>query len=74
MATITIPKNFISNDDLVIIPRKQYESLLRANKNTLDKDMSEALEDAKKGRVIGPFSSLSSGLKALKAAKYTQKL
>jgi hypothetical protein len=67
MATITIPKNFISNDDLVIIPRKQYESLLRANsKHILDKDMVEALEDAKNGRVIGPFSSLSSGLKALK--------
>ena len=25
MATITIPKNLIKNDDLVIIPRKEYE-------------------------------------------------
>ncbi|MBI2120469.1 MAG: hypothetical protein HYT94_02480 [Parcubacteria group bacterium] len=71
MTTITIPKNFISNDDLVIIPRKQYESLLRGNKGkkSLDADMAEALEDIKIGRVIGPFSSLSSGLKALKTAK-----
>lgn len=27
MATITIPKNLIKNDDLVIIPRKEYESM-----------------------------------------------
>ena len=32
MATITIPKNFISNDDLVIIPRKEYESFLDIGK------------------------------------------
>ncbi len=25
MATITIPKNLIKDDDLVIIPRKEYE-------------------------------------------------
>lgn len=25
MATITIPKNLIKNDDLIIIPRKEYE-------------------------------------------------
>lgn len=28
MNTITIPKNLIKNDDLVIIPRKEYEKLL----------------------------------------------
>ena len=27
MATITISKNLIKNDDLVIIPRKEYESM-----------------------------------------------
>lgn len=29
MNTITIPKNLIKNDDLVIIPRTEYEGLLR---------------------------------------------
>ncbi|MDP3015186.1 MAG: hypothetical protein Q8N28_02115 [bacterium] len=29
MATITIPKNLIKNDDLVILPRKEYEQLFR---------------------------------------------
>ncbi|MEK7150047.1 MAG: hypothetical protein AAB688_00300 [Patescibacteria group bacterium] len=27
MVTITIPKNLIKNDDLVIVSRKEYESL-----------------------------------------------
>ncbi|MFA5831199.1 MAG: hypothetical protein WC878_05210 [Candidatus Paceibacterota bacterium] len=70
MTTITIPQNFTSNDDLVAIPRKQYESLLHAKeKNSLDKELIEALDDVKMGRVIGPFSSLSAGLKALKMSK-----
>lgn len=29
MNTITIPKNLIKNDDLVIIPRMEYEGLLK---------------------------------------------
>jgi len=34
MITITIPKNLIKEKDLMIIPRKQYESLLRSSKTT----------------------------------------
>jgi hypothetical protein len=70
MTTITIPKNFTSNEELIAIPRKEYENLLRAkNKKELDLEIIEALDDVKMGRVIGPFSSLSAGLKALKMAK-----
>ena len=29
MTTITIPKNLIKNNDLVIIPRKEYETLIK---------------------------------------------
>lgn len=28
MSTITIPKNLIKNDDLVILPKKEYENLI----------------------------------------------
>ena len=28
MATITIPKNLIRNDDLIVLPRREYEKLL----------------------------------------------
>ncbi|OGI64635.1 hypothetical protein A3H53_03395 [Candidatus Nomurabacteria bacterium RIFCSPLOWO2_02_FULL_40_10] len=69
MTTITIPKKFMLNNDFVIIPRKQYETLLREKDGYIDEDLREALDDAKNGKVIGPFSSLASGLKALKMAK-----
>ena len=32
MNTITIPRNLIKNDDLVIIPRMEYNSLLELKK------------------------------------------
>ena len=32
MNTITIPKNLIKNDDLIIIPRQKYEELLDLEK------------------------------------------
>ncbi|MBU2109683.1 hypothetical protein KKB71_01875 [Patescibacteria group bacterium] len=32
MATITIPKNLIKSEDLVIIPRKEYEEFLEIKK------------------------------------------
>ncbi|OGI94425.1 hypothetical protein A3A03_03990 [Candidatus Nomurabacteria bacterium RIFCSPLOWO2_01_FULL_40_18] len=38
---LTIPKNFLK-DDLVIIPRKQYESLLRGSKNIFLKSYSKS--------------------------------
>ena len=34
MATITIPKNLIKEKDLMLIPRSQYENLLRSFKKT----------------------------------------
>ena len=36
MNTLTIPKNLIQNDDLVVLPRKLYESLLRLNNSKND--------------------------------------
>jgi len=41
MNMLTIPKNFLK-DDLVIIPRKQYESLLRGSKNIFLKSYSKS--------------------------------
>ena len=29
MITITIPKNLIKNDDLIVVPKKKYEQLVR---------------------------------------------
>lgn len=72
MNTITIPKELTKKGDLVIIPRKEYEEFLRiAKKQTcakLDKDLDEALEDVKKGRLTGSFTSVKEGLRVLKQA------
>lgn len=66
MTPITIPKDLSKNGDLVIIPSKEYELLLRTAKRQhlkkfqqeLDKGLGEALEDVKAGRVNGPFHSV----------------
>lgn len=51
MNTITIPKSLIKNDDLVIIPRLEYEGLLKRilvvedNENTLKHLWKSAAKD-----------------------------
>ncbi|MFY9463204.1 MAG: hypothetical protein WAP52_03400 [Candidatus Sungiibacteriota bacterium] len=34
MPTITIPKKFVQQDDLMIIPRKEYQALIELRKTT----------------------------------------
>ena len=65
MATITIPKNFISNDDLVIIPRKQYEAFLSVGKQwekrlLEEQDTDEAINIYKKEKKQGKLTTLKS--------------
>lgn len=68
MVTITIPKNYISNDDLVIIPRKQYESFLDIGKQWKkrlfeEQDTYEAIDiykKEKKQKKLKILKSLSS--------------
>ena len=60
MATITISKNLIKNDDLVIIPRKEYESMkaqmlptfyLKGKEaDKLDKLIKEELKEYQEGK------------------------
>lgn len=67
MATIIIPKKITKGEELVVIPRKIYEKLLF--KIELDRDLKKALEDVKKGRVIGPFATAKEAINALKRAR-----
>ncbi len=67
MVTITIPKKITKGEELVVIPRKVYEKLLF--KIELDRDLEKALEDVRKGRIIGPFSTAKESLSALKCAR-----
>ena len=67
MATVTIPKKITKGEELVVIPRKVYEKLLF--KIELDRDLEKALEDVKRGRLIGPFSTAKEAIDALKRAR-----
>lgn len=62
MNTITIPKNLIKNDDLVIISRKNYEKLLRSKKiiptAKLNFAEKKSLEKARKEMAQGEYLTL----------------
>lgn len=72
MNTITIPKNLIKNDDLVIIPRKEYESMkaqaiptfyLKGKEaEKLDKLVKDGLREYERGETISA-TSLKEALK-----------
>jgi hypothetical protein len=59
MATLTISKNLIQNDDLIVLPRKEYEGmkarmfpvfkLKGKNAKNLDKRVSEGVKEYEKG-------------------------
>ena len=62
MNTITIPKNLIKNDDLVILPRKEYERLLVARLiPEFQPTMAEKkdLARARKNRAQGNFLTIN---------------
>ncbi|MDP3948983.1 MAG: hypothetical protein Q8Q17_03480 [bacterium] len=69
MSTITIPKNLIKNDDLIVLPRKEYEKmkahmtpvffLKGKGARRLDKRVNEALREYREGKT----ESLESFLK-----------
>lgn len=75
MSTITIPKKITKGEELVVIPRKEYERFLRilkAKKKTrtqLDRELDKALEDVKMGRMSKPFNSAEELIKSLQAKK-----
>ena len=65
MTTITIPRNLISKDDLVIIPRKQYEIFLDVGKKwaqrvSEEKDVDQAIAVYKKEKKQGKLRILKS--------------
>jgi hypothetical protein len=72
MKIVTIPKKLASQDDLIVIPRKEYEALLRVHKkhkdfyDELDRDLNKAIDSYAKGKVTGPFTSIDDLKKSLK--------
>ncbi|KKQ02577.1 MAG: hypothetical protein US12_C0029G0007 [Parcubacteria group bacterium GW2011_GWA2_36_24] len=65
MNMLTIPKKFISNDDLVIIPRKQYESFLDVGKQWKKRLFEE--QDTNKAIAVYKKEKKQDKLKILKS-------
>lgn len=60
--TITISKKLIKGNDLVILPRRKYEELVRISKKQnvfLNAGLRKALRDIRDGKVYGPFHSVN---------------
>ncbi len=71
MKPLMISKQQYKGDDLVILPRKEYEKLLRrATKQEepeLDSDLKQALEEVKQGKLSGPFETVDELMQSLQA-------
>lgn len=66
MATITIPKNLIKNDDFVLIPRKEYEEFYQWKETikpfktfTPTAAQKKDLKRARKDRTDGKYITLN---------------
>lgn len=74
MNTLTIPKSLIGSDDLVVLPRHDYEQLVSDSvKETVKRDpkidraIKLALKDVKEGKLEGPFNSVEEFMSSLRA-------
>ncbi len=59
----------MKNDDLIIIPRREYETVLRIARKRqgggFDRKLDEAIKNVKSGSVVGPFGSIKALKKSL---------
>ena len=80
MKTITIPDNLTQEEELVVIPRRDYEQLVSDSSKEIikrdpkiDRELALALDDVKKGRVYGPFSSVDEFMASLRSNRRRKK-
>ncbi len=61
MTTITIPEK-LTKGGLVIIPRKEYERVLRLARGKgytkFDRQLDKIIKEVRQGKIEGPFSSV----------------
>ena len=67
MSSITIPRTITNGDELVVIPRKEYERFLEVvrERDELENDLKVALTEAVEGKAEGPFYSADELKKSL---------
>ena len=59
MKTITIQKRDIPHDDLIILSRKEYESLVRVSRRVAisDRYIAKSVREYEVGKYQGPFAA-----------------
>ena len=72
MPTATIPKTVTGGEELVVIPRKLYESFIRRFQTgkplkEFDTDLEAAIAEYRSGDYFGPFDSAGKAIGFLRA-------
>ncbi len=69
MQTLTIPKSLIGQDDLIVLPRRDYEQLVSDSvKETIehdpkiDRELAIAMKEYREGKIHGPFATAAEGI------------
>lgn len=70
----TIPQKISKQGELVILPRKQYDLLVRAahlqvrpaRVKVLNVELREALQEIKHGKAVGPFENAGDLMRSLR--------
>lgn len=70
----TIPKSVAEQGELVVLPRRKYEALMRtsreaAAKKQLDRELAISLEEIRQGKVFGPFDTVDELMRSLAGRK-----
>jgi|GEM_PF-4204847 len=73
----TIPQKISKQGELVILPRKQYDSLVRAARlqahpaqvKVLNVELREALLEVKQGKAVGPFETADDLMRSLRSSQ-----
>lgn len=60
MNPITISQKSLPKDDIVLLPRRDYEQLIKLAhfQTELDEDLKQSLKDIKNGNIFGPFNTV----------------
>ena len=64
---IVVPKKVTRGKDLVVIPKEEYDRLVRLDKwnRDLDRDLKASIAEMDRGELAGPFDSVDELRKSL---------
>jgi hypothetical protein len=70
MVSITIPKKITKGKELIIVPKEEWEKILKLAKKKiahleLERGLEEALKEVERGEIVGPFEKVENLIKSL---------